>query len=135
MRVPETGHSSTGESQIGLSVSGDLTETHPTRVGQAGNGPDIEEVPVPRVENVVADSNDDETINLGSFPEKLTPRKLSQIAESKNLDALEELGGIEGILGGLGTDPKGGLSGSLSKGTGSVGFVASLEEQIGRAHV
>ncbi|KAL5498684.1 PMC1_1 [Sanghuangporus vaninii] len=88
--------------------------------------PEIKEIPAAKREAAKIEFNDDGTVILGSFPEKLTPQKLSQFAEAKDSDALEEFGRY---LSGLCTNPKRGLSGSASEGKGAVGFVSSLEER------
>lgn len=49
-------------------------------------------------------------------PFKEKPSRLAMLVDPKNLDELEKIGGIEGLLDGLGVDPKKGLS----KGTENV---------------
>ena len=49
----------------------------------------------------------DESVNPHPF--KFTPAKLTSLFATKNLKALEDLGGIEGLLEGLGTHPSRGL--------------------------
>ena len=76
---------------------------------------------------------DDTMMDTGPFPREFTPLTLAKLVDPKSIPSLEALGGIEGVLKGLGTDPKRGLCGlSTSSPDGtppSSTFTASFAER------
>ncbi|KAL5485658.1 PMC1_3 [Sanghuangporus weigelae] len=76
-------------------------------------------------------SDEDESmLDTGPFPKELTPLTLAKLVDPKSIPSLEALGGVEGILKGLGTDPRRGLSASSSDGSPpSSAFTAPVEER------
>lgn len=57
------------------------------------------------------DEEEQGDVDMGPFPSHLQPKRLAALVDPKSMDELDKLGGIEGLLKGLGTDPKLGLCG------------------------
>jgi len=72
--------------------------------GDAGRAPEKDDS---ESEQVRPDLTQDEHVDPTPFAFK--PYHLASLVDPKNLEALEAMGGIEGLLAGLGTDPTSGL--------------------------
>ena len=58
------------------------------------------------------------------------PVPLANLVNSKSLEILERLGGVDGLLRGLGTNPRGGLSSDSSRYPMSITSLADMLEAI-----
>ena len=89
-----------------LSPSRSQSRTRDDKVGGEGDaGKDPEE---PEAERPVLDLQQDENIDTGPF--KFKPYHLASLVDPKNLPELESMGGVKGLLRGLGSHRKHGLS-------------------------
>lgn len=60
-------------------------------------------------EKVKLPDDSSETLDTGVFPSQLTPLALARLVDPKSLQSLKNLGGVDGVLEGLGTDARRGL--------------------------
>lgn len=83
----------------------DFTDSHNPQLNRrdTSESDDEEELHIEHI-NLEADKD----IDAGPFP--LKPNQLAFLVDPKNFPALREIGGVKGVLKGLGTNPKTGLS-------------------------
>lgn len=99
------------------------SSTKPKKVLEEEEDSDTE--PVKKVEL----EDKDGPVDTGPFPKEFSPFKLARLVDPKSLQSLEALGGAKGLLDGLGTDPKHGLSSQKSGDGPSSSSTASYEER------
>ncbi|KAI0368013.1 calcium-translocating P-type ATPase [Pilatotrama ljubarskyi] len=94
-----------GKTMRSRSTSRQNLDEDTLRSAPVGKGGEEDQANVPRP---AVDLTQDEGIDSGPFPFK--PYQLASLVDPKNLDLLREFGGVRGLLKGLGTHRKRGLS-------------------------
>lgn len=80
-------------------------ESNPSRGGSE------EQTEEGSVKKISLDADGQGDVDTGPFPSHFQPKRLAALVDPKSMESLQNLGGLDGLLEGLGTDAKRGLCG------------------------